>query len=174
MVTIIGSVAAVLTAACWLPQLFKTLRKGTAEDFAWPYLTMLTVGVFAWFVYGVLKSDPPIYLCNGFTGACVVIVALVKFRTRHVMIDGYEVAVSPSGHGEVALESLDGLGPALAADLKAVGINDSAALLAVGVDEASHRLSAAGLGDAEVHRASLHGALRPQSGPDPKAPGAAG
>ena len=103
-----------------------------------------------------------------------MIVALVKFRTRHVMIDGYEVAVSPSGHGEVALESLDGLGPALAADLKAVGISDSAALLAVGVDEASHRLSAAGLGDAEVHRASLHGAASTTVRTRPKGPRSGG
>jgi MtN3 and saliva related transmembrane protein len=80
MVTLIGSLAAVLTTACWLPQVVRTVRLGEAHDFAWPYLTMLLAGVAAWTAYGVARSDPPIYLCNSITGALVLVVTFVKLR----------------------------------------------------------------------------------------------
>jgi MtN3 and saliva related transmembrane protein len=80
VITLIGSMAAVLTTACWLPQVMKTLRLGTADDFAWPYLSMLLVGVGAWTAYGLLRHDPPIYLCNSITGLLVLVVAAVKVR----------------------------------------------------------------------------------------------
>jgi MtN3 and saliva related transmembrane protein len=81
VVTLIGTLAAVLTTACWLPQVAKTLRMGTAEDFAWPYLGMLMVGVAAWTTYGLLRHDPPIYLCNSVTGLLVLFVVAVKTRS---------------------------------------------------------------------------------------------
>jgi MtN3 and saliva related transmembrane protein len=67
MVTLIGSLAAVLTTACWLPQVLKTIRKRTAD-------------VAAWTAYGVMRHDAPIYLCNSITGLLVLVVALVKVR----------------------------------------------------------------------------------------------
>jgi MtN3 and saliva related transmembrane protein len=79
--TLIGSLAAVLTTACWLPQVVKSVRLGTADDFAWPYLAMLVAGVVAWTAYGVLRSAPPIYLCNSITGLFVVVVVAVKVRS---------------------------------------------------------------------------------------------
>jgi MtN3 and saliva related transmembrane protein len=79
--TLIGSLAAVLTTACWLPQVVKSVRLGTADDFAWPYLAMLVAGVVAWTTYGFLRSAPPIYLCNSITGLLVVVVVVVKVRS---------------------------------------------------------------------------------------------
>jgi MtN3 and saliva related transmembrane protein len=94
VVTLIGTLAAVLTTACWLPQVLKTLRLGTADDFAWPYLGMLITGVVAWAAYGILRHDPPIYLCNIITGLLVVVVAVVKFRSgRTIAMVVDEVAV---------------------------------------------------------------------------------
>jgi MtN3 and saliva related transmembrane protein len=81
VVTLIGSLAAVLTTACWLPQVFKTMRLGTADDFAWTYLSMLVVGLTFWTVYGFLRHDPPLYLCNIITGLLVVMVTVVKVRS---------------------------------------------------------------------------------------------
>lgn len=81
MVTFIGSLAAILTTACWLPQVLKTLRLGTAHDFAWPYLGMLVTGLVAWTAYGLLRHDAPIYLCNIITGFLVVVVLVVKVRS---------------------------------------------------------------------------------------------
>ncbi|HEX3796377.1 MAG TPA: PQ-loop domain-containing transporter [Acidimicrobiales bacterium] len=80
MVTLIGSLAAVMTTACWLPQMLKTKKLGTADDFSWTYLAMLLVGLVAWATYGFFRHDPPLYLCNIVTGLLVFAVAWVKVR----------------------------------------------------------------------------------------------
>jgi MtN3 and saliva related transmembrane protein len=81
VITLIGSFAAILTAVCWVPQVRRTVQRGTAEDFAWPYLALLTTGVASWCLYGILRDDPPIYLCNGFVLCAVVIIFGVKLRS---------------------------------------------------------------------------------------------
>jgi MtN3 and saliva related transmembrane protein len=95
VVTLIGSVAAALTTACWLPQVFKTVRLGAADEFAWPYLCMLLVGVTAWSAYGFLRHDAPIYLCNSITGLLVLVVAGVKMRSlRRRTQEAEEIALA--------------------------------------------------------------------------------
>lgn len=82
MITLIGSLAGTLTTVCWLPQMLKTMRLGTADDFAWPYLGMLLTGLVAWTAYGFLRNDPPIYVCNIITGAFVLVIFAVKLRAH--------------------------------------------------------------------------------------------
>ena len=94
MVTLIGSLAAILTASCWLPQVVKTFRLGTADDFAWPYLAMLLVGVSAWTAYGFLRNDAPIYLCNIVTLSLVLVVAGTKLRSTRVRLRAAEERVA--------------------------------------------------------------------------------
>ena len=91
MITVIGSTAALLTAVCWIPQVTRTWRRGTADDFAWPYLALLLTGVGGWCLYGILRSDPPIYLCNGFVLGTVLIITAVKVRSERgdVAEDGF-------------------------------------------------------------------------------------
>lgn len=93
MVTVIGSLAAVLTTACWLPQVLKTCQQGSADDFAWPYLAMLVSGIVAWTTYGVLRNDPPIYLCNSITGFLVLVIVAVKLHSSRVRAAEAEAVV---------------------------------------------------------------------------------
>jgi TfoX-like protein len=57
------------------------------------------------------------------------------------------------------LQALPNIGPALAADLRAVGIPDAEALRDVGADEAGRRLAKAGLRDGTHATRALAGAL---------------
>jgi len=82
VVTLIGSLGATLTTVCWLPQVIKTMRLGTADDFAWPYLAMLTVGLATWIGYGFLLHSPPVYICNIVTLGLVLMVGTVKVRAH--------------------------------------------------------------------------------------------
>jgi DNA transformation protein len=59
----------------------------------------------------------------------------------------------------MALEDLINIGPKLAADLRAVGIPDEAALRSLGAAEAAQRLEDAGLRDCTNARRALEGAL---------------
>ena len=81
MTTIIGLCAAFLTTAAFVPQAIKTFRTGKADDFAWGWLVLLSVGLFLWLVYGLLKSDAAIISANTVTLALVVSIAIVKARS---------------------------------------------------------------------------------------------
>jgi MtN3 and saliva related transmembrane protein len=80
--TIIGGCAAFGTTAAWLPQVLKTWKTRSAEDFSWPYLAMFSSGVALWLVYGALRKDAVIMAANAITLLLVVTVAFVKSRER--------------------------------------------------------------------------------------------
>ena len=80
--TVIGSVAAFGTTCAWLPQVFKTWKTRSAEDFSWGYLALFSTGVALWFVYGMLKKDGVIMAANGITLLLVTTVIFVKARER--------------------------------------------------------------------------------------------
>ena len=80
--TIIGGCAAFGTTAAWLPQVLKTWKTRSAEDFSWPYLAMFSSGVALWLAYGALRKDPVIMAANAITLLLVVTVAFVKSRER--------------------------------------------------------------------------------------------
>ncbi|HEX8618383.1 MAG TPA: SemiSWEET transporter, partial [Thermoanaerobaculia bacterium] len=78
--TIIGSVAAFGTTCAWLPQVLKTWKTRSAEDFSWTYLAMFSSGVALWIIYGFLKQDAVIVAANSITLLLVLSVAFVKMR----------------------------------------------------------------------------------------------
>lgn len=80
MIVLVGSMAALLTALCWVPQVVRSWKRRSVHDFSWPYLALLVVGVALWCLYGVLRSDPPIYLCNAFVLASVLVITVIKVR----------------------------------------------------------------------------------------------
>ena len=80
--TVIGSVAAVGTTAAWLPQVIKTWRSRSADDFSWGYLALFSGGVTGWLIYGFLRRDALIMVANGVTLVLVLTVAFVKMRER--------------------------------------------------------------------------------------------
>jgi MtN3 and saliva related transmembrane protein len=80
VVTAIGLVAGLLTTACWLPQVVKTIRIGDADEFAWLYLAMLMIGLTGWAVYGSVRGDIPLALYNCITWVLVMIVVMIKVR----------------------------------------------------------------------------------------------
>lgn len=80
--TIIGGIAAFGTTCAWLPQVFKTWKTRSAEDFSWGYLAMFTTGVSLWLVYGFLKKDYVIVAANGVTLLLVITIIFVKARER--------------------------------------------------------------------------------------------
>jgi len=137
MVTLIGVLAAVLTTSCWAPQLRRTLRRGTASDFAWPYLALLLVGVAGWCAYGLLRGDLVIVVSNSLVFGFVLVVITVKLRSRRYTFEQVEFVVRGGEDPVTALESLAEIGPRLAADLRKVGIEDATSLRRLGTEEAN-------------------------------------
>jgi MtN3 and saliva related transmembrane protein len=171
MVVLIGVISAVLTSSCWAPQLRRTLRRGTASDFAWPYLVMLGTGGCAWCAYGVLRADPVIVVANVLVTGSVLIVVVVKLRSRRLTIDELELTIPAGGDTFAALESLVAVGPRLARDLQSVGISDAPTLRAVGIEEANRRLVDSGLQTGTHSRQAIAGAIAGEWTAEVKRPG---
>ena len=64
---IIGFVAAFLTTAAFLPQVYKTWKTKDASSLSMPMLILFFVGVLAWLVYGALKESPSMIFANAIT-----------------------------------------------------------------------------------------------------------
>ncbi|WP_067147499.1 SemiSWEET transporter [Pseudotamlana agarivorans] len=60
----IGILASIFTTIAVLPQIIKAIRTGKVHDVSpWMYI-ILCLGVALWVVYGILKHDWPIIICN--------------------------------------------------------------------------------------------------------------
>jgi MtN3 and saliva related transmembrane protein len=77
----IGTVAAILTTAAFVPQAIRTLRVGGA-GLSWMMLALFGTGVGLWFIYGLLRNSGPLMLANGLTGAQVLFILAVKIWRR--------------------------------------------------------------------------------------------
>ena len=76
----VGLVASSLATLAFLPQVVKTWRSGSANDFSLATLLMLEAGVGLWIVYGLLRAAPAIWLGNGVTFALAGFILSVKLR----------------------------------------------------------------------------------------------
>ena len=76
----LGFVASSLATLAFLPQVVKTWRTGSANDFSLITLLMIEAGTSMWIYYGVLRSAPAIWLGNGVTFALVGLILSVKIK----------------------------------------------------------------------------------------------
>ena len=77
---IIGSVAAVLTTASFLPQVHKTWQTGHAGDFSWTWIIGFSAGLSLWLAYGLALASLPLVAANGITLALVLVIGAIKWR----------------------------------------------------------------------------------------------
>ncbi|MDR3641847.1 MAG: SemiSWEET transporter [Humidesulfovibrio sp.] len=61
----VGLTAGALTTAAYLPQVYKTWRTKAVGDISLIMYSAMTLGVFLWFVYGVLLRAPAVIIANG-------------------------------------------------------------------------------------------------------------
>lgn len=83
----------------------------------------------------------------------------VKLRSKLFRFERADLVVPRGTDPASALRPFRDIGPELAADLKAVGISDPAALRAVGAVDANRRLMAAGLQTGAHSRKAIEAAL---------------
>lgn len=90
LLTLVGTVAGVLTTGAWLPQLLKCWRTRSAADLSWSYLAVLGTGVALWAVYGLLCSDLVLILANVIT--VLALLLLVGFKVAFARTPGASLA----------------------------------------------------------------------------------
>lgn len=77
---IVGLVAAVLTTAAFVPQVYKTWKIKSANDISLTMYLVLFIGLILWLIYGIYLNSFPIILANSVTGILVLIVLFFKWR----------------------------------------------------------------------------------------------
>jgi MtN3 and saliva related transmembrane protein len=76
----IGSVAAVCTTFCWIPQTVKIIRERQTSGISLIAQTLFTFGVSLWAVYGLLLGRWPLLLANVVTLALSLAILFLKLR----------------------------------------------------------------------------------------------
>jgi len=76
----VGSLAAVCTTFCWLPQAVKIIRERRTEGVSLATQTVFTLGTALWAVYGLLLNNRPVLFANVVTLAFALTILILKLR----------------------------------------------------------------------------------------------
>lgn len=83
---LIGSLAALLTMFAFIPQILKVFRTKSCKDVSPITLGQLSLGVFLWIIYGLLRKDAVIVTANAITLLSLLILSslycIYKKRAR--------------------------------------------------------------------------------------------
>jgi MtN3 and saliva related transmembrane protein len=79
---LIGTVAACLTTASFIPQVWHTFRTRDVSGISLGMYSLFTLGVGLWLVYGLLLQAWPIIIANIITTSLALAILLMKLRYR--------------------------------------------------------------------------------------------
>jgi MtN3 and saliva related transmembrane protein len=79
-VNTIGSMAAILTTICWLPQTIKIFKSQDAQSISLSSQLTFGAGVIFWLIYGILLSSKPIIFANVATLSQVALIIYLKLK----------------------------------------------------------------------------------------------
>ncbi len=80
LIETIGTLAAILTTACWVPQALRTIRTKDTRGFSLWAQVLLVCGIALWLVYGLALGSWPLIGANTVTLILVVIILILKLR----------------------------------------------------------------------------------------------
>lgn len=78
----VGSVAAILTTASFVPQAWHTFRTRDVSGISLSMYSLFTAGVALWLVYGILMEAWPNIIANIITTSLALMILLMKVRYR--------------------------------------------------------------------------------------------
>lgn len=64
MIELVGYIAAFLTTAAFVPQVYQVLKTRSTKDLSVVTFSMLFVGVILWTAYGIILDELPIIIAN--------------------------------------------------------------------------------------------------------------
>jgi MtN3 and saliva related transmembrane protein len=76
----VGSVAAVMTTLCWVPQAVKIIRDRETRAISLPATMLSAFGVLLWLIYGVAIADAPLIGSSAATFALTAAILALKIR----------------------------------------------------------------------------------------------
>ena len=79
---IIGLIAAVLTTAAYVPQVYKTWKTKFACNISLTMYIAMFIGILLWLVYGIHLKSLAMILANSVTAILTLIILIFKFRYK--------------------------------------------------------------------------------------------
>ena len=80
-ITILGLLAAALTTVSLFPQLIRVIKTKSTKDISKSMFGLFCVGVFLWFIYGLITNHVPIILANFF--ACIQAIVILVYKVKY-------------------------------------------------------------------------------------------
>lgn len=77
---IIGTIAAVLTTAAYIPQTIKTFRHKDTRGLSLGMYSLITAGIFLWLIYGLMIESMSLIFANGITFALSGSILIMKIK----------------------------------------------------------------------------------------------
>ena len=81
-IDVVGSVAAVLTTASFIPQAWQTFKTRDVTGISLGMYSVFTVGVALWLLFGILMQSWPLMIANGITLMLAAAILAMKLRYR--------------------------------------------------------------------------------------------
>ena len=79
-IELIGTLAAIITTLCWVPQAIKVIRTRETKAISLIMYVMLAIGIALWLVYGLLIMSWPLIGSNSATIVLVLIILGMKLK----------------------------------------------------------------------------------------------
>ncbi|MCC1483772.1 SemiSWEET family sugar transporter [Winogradskyella immobilis] len=79
-IEILGFIAAILTTAAFLPQVYKTWKTKDVSGLSMPMLIIFFVGIVFWLIYGFYKESPSMIFANSITTITSFMLVYFKFK----------------------------------------------------------------------------------------------
>lgn len=76
----IGSLAAILTTASFIPQAIKVIKTKDTSGISLIMYSMFTMGVFLWIIHGFIINDLAVILANSCTFIFAIIILFFKIK----------------------------------------------------------------------------------------------
>jgi MtN3 and saliva related transmembrane protein len=80
LVEMIGTLAAILTTLCWVPQAVKIIRDRETRAISLTATTLSVLGILLWLIYGLAIADAPLIGSSAITFAITAAILALKIR----------------------------------------------------------------------------------------------
>ena len=78
----LGLLAATLTTASFLPQVYKTWKPKSTEGLSLVMYSVFFVGIVLWLIYGIHLKSLPMILANGITAVSSLFLVIMKLKYK--------------------------------------------------------------------------------------------
>ena len=79
---IIGLLAAVLTTASFVPQVYKTWKSKSADSLSLTMYLVFFIGIILWLIYGIHLNSLSMIIANSITSVLALLLIIFKLRYK--------------------------------------------------------------------------------------------